>query len=215
MSKKIKWKKVVPWVIVGLLIFVPVIIFLPKFRILAGFFLYILAACTILPFPVDIGAFAVGAFYPPWLVALVGGIAASIAGFIDYFTVSYLMKVTRMEERLKNKKYYKKARDWFQRGGFVCIIISGFTTILFDVFRILACVTNYNRKKYAAAIFIGKTPRFFIEAKFGAVLLAKFSPWIYLVLLIMIIIVIIRTLLEKKGNSKNEKNGAAKNKKDH
>jgi membrane protein YqaA with SNARE-associated domain len=165
-----------------------VIIAFPKYRVLAGYFLYIVAACTILPIPVDIGAFGVGMFYNPLLVALVGGVAASIAGSIDYITVFYLLKIGRMGERLKKSKYYTISQRYFKRTGFFCILISGFTTVLFDVFRLLACVTNYNRKKYVAAIFIGKTPRFFIEAKLGARYLSKFSLWILLLAFLLIVI---------------------------
>ncbi len=191
--------------LLSLLLFIMCCLFFalcPEYRTLALYFLYTIAACSILPLPVDIGTLGAGMLYSPVLVALVGGIAAAIAGGADYLAISYLLKLGRVSEHLGNNKYYITAQKAFNRAAFVCILVSGFTTILFDAFRLLAFTTHYNRRKYVLAVFLGKTPRFFLDATLGANYLSGLLPWIWVVFLVVMILIIIKMVKTKFWNKK-------------
>ena len=108
-----------------------------------------------------------GEHHDPWLVALIGGIASCIAGLIDYVFLSLLMRHKRIQQ-IQQKKWYLTYARFFQKIAFVTLVVTAFTPIPFDPAKFLAITSRYDKRKYALAIFVGRTPRYFVLAKAGS-----------------------------------------------
>ncbi len=124
-------------------------------------------AMTFFPLPTHPYVIYVGEQYAPWLVAVVGGVATCVAGLIDYLLLSLLMRYQRIR-KLQQSSWYLRFSAFFRSMAFVTLVVAAFTPIPFDPFRFLAITTEYDKKKYILAIFVGRAPRYFILARVGS-----------------------------------------------
>ncbi len=124
-------------------------------------------AMTFLPLPTHPYVVYMGEQYAPGLVAVVGGIATCIAGLIDYLLLSRLMRYQRIR-KLQQSSWYLRFSAFFRSMAFIALVVVAFTPIPFDPFRFLAITTEYDKKKYILAIFVGRAPRYFILARVGS-----------------------------------------------
>jgi ribonucleoside-triphosphate reductase len=111
-----------------------------------------------------------GKIYNSFTIALIGGVAATLAGFIDYETINTVVKLKSVKKIYSEAKLYKKAIGFFLKAPFLMIIIAALTPIPFYPFKFLATSIDYPEDKYLSAIFIGRTPRYFILAYTGKVI---------------------------------------------
>ncbi len=131
------------------------------------YFLYMTFGLTFLPLPTPPIVVGMGKYYDPWFVALIGGIASCIAALIDYLAVSLIMRYKNIQ-KMQQKKWYLTYRDFFQKVAFVTLVITAFTPLPFDPAKFLAITSKYDKCKYTIAIFVGRTPRYFILAELGS-----------------------------------------------
>ena len=136
-------------------------------RGLLYYFFYMMVACTFFPLPTPPTVIYMGQHYPPWAVAVIGAAGSCVAGLIDYFVFSQLLRYKKVA-RIKETKTFQTFKRFFNKVAFVSMITAAFTPIPFDPFRFMAITTNYNKLKYVAAIFLGRGSRYYLLAAFGA-----------------------------------------------
>ena len=133
---------------------------------LVGYFFYMTLACTFFPLPTPPTVMYMGELHDALVVAVVGGVASCLAGLIDYSLFLLLIKQKKVRA-LQESSFYKRCAAFFNRIAFVSLVVAAFTPIPFDPFRFLAIASGYSRWGYLAAIFVGRTPRYYVLAKLG------------------------------------------------
>lgn len=139
------------------------------------YFFYMMVACTFFPLPTPPTVIYMGQHYPPLVVALIGALGSCIAGLIDYFIFSQLLRYKKVA-RIKETKTFQTFKKFFKKVAFLSMITAAFTPIPFDPFRFMAITTTYSKSKYVAAIFLGRGSRYYLLAAFGA--LVPIPTWI-------------------------------------
>jgi membrane protein YqaA with SNARE-associated domain len=104
-----------------------------------------------------------GKFYTPAIVALVSVVGTVATEAINYQLFSHLtgMKFFR---KTRDKKIVGKIIRLFHRAPFVALCAAGIAPVPFYPFRILTVLARYPIVKYVLAVFVSRTPRFFLLA---------------------------------------------------
>jgi len=136
------------------------------------FGIYISLCCTFLPLPTGAIVAAVAtrqANIAPdvWtvtlLVALVGGLASTVANLNDYHLFTLLLRHHRIG-RVRQMRLYLAAARWFGRAPFFLLVVFNILPIPVDVVRMLATTYRYGRGPFAAANFVGRFIRYGVIA---------------------------------------------------
>ena len=85
-----------------------------------------------------------------------------IAGFIDYETLTPLLKLKKVKKFYYDKNLYKKAVNLFYKFPFSMIVFAAFTPIPYYPFKFLSIASEYPLKKYLLALGVGRAPRYFL-----------------------------------------------------
>jgi len=134
---------------------------------LAGYFVYMSAACSILPLPSPPYVIGIGKIFNPWLIAFLGAFGNIIAAFFEYYFIGWLFSQTELQQKVEANKFFQRFADLFNRAGFSCLLFTGFAPIPLDPFHFTAILTRYSIPKYLLAIFIGRYPRYYLLALVG------------------------------------------------
>jgi membrane protein YqaA with SNARE-associated domain len=170
--RPISWKKWVAAFLVFLLLCAVVLLVargaprLARVEVLILYLLYMSVACTFLPLPTAWIVLWAAREVEPLSVAVIGAIGTCIANLHDYYIIHYLFRLERIK-RAKDKRFYKKAVEWFGRAPFATLAVASFLPIPIDAVRILAVSTDYPRRWYALATFAGRLPRYLLLAYVG------------------------------------------------
>ncbi len=136
------------------------------------FAVYISLCCTFLPMPANwvVAAIAMqdtavcpGAAATTLVVAVVGGVASSIANLNDYHLFTLLLR-HRKVARVRNTRLYGASARWFAKSPFTILVIFNIIPIPVDVIRMLATTYRYPRPRFALANFIGRFIRYGVIA---------------------------------------------------
>ena len=130
------------------------------------FALYVSLACTFCPLPILWIFLWIARDFNPFLVALVGAVATSIANLHDYYILNSLLRWDRIA-RAKESRWYRKGSAWFGRYPFATLTAANFLPLPIDVVRLLAISTGFSRVPFTAASFLGRFPRYLILAWLG------------------------------------------------
>lgn len=125
-------------------------------------------------------------YYSPLTIALVSIAGTIIVESINYSTFKFISELKPIE-KFRNNKFLNKIIDLFNYKPFLAIFIAGLTPVPFYPFRFLAVWTHYAVYKYLLAVFLSRTPRFFILAIIGYSL--KLPN--YLLILIFLVFIIL------------------------
>ena len=117
-----------------------------------------------------------GTLYDPWLVALVAGIATVWIEFFNYQLLKPLLNVSRIK-KLTAKRLYQKVEHWFRKVPFFALVFAGASPVPYAPFRVFAVNSGYPLDRYLLAVFIGRTPRYYLLALTGAAI--RLPPWAY------------------------------------
>lgn len=146
-----------------------------------------------------------GKFYPPLTIALV-----TIAGTLLTETLNYsaFKFVTDMNffQKIRHRKTVAKIVRLFNKVPFFALLVAGFTPVPFYPFRFLVVMARYPLTKYLLAVFLSRTPRFFLIALIGYTI--KFSDYLLVVLFAVLVSsanipFLIKYLKKKKKNKSN------------
>jgi membrane protein YqaA with SNARE-associated domain len=161
------------------------------------YFAYMTVACTFFPLPTPQVAMDYGERFSPMLAAILGGIGSCISGLIDYTLVTVVFRYEKIT-RIKKTRTYINIERLFRKAPFVTLVIAAFTPIPFEPVKLLACATRYNRIKFVLAIFVGRTPRYFLLGVFQREFLSIPRVYLYSSIIIIVTIEVIRRLLKRR-----------------
>ncbi len=140
-----------------------------------------------------------GKFYAPLTVALISVAGTLLAEALNYSVFKYLTDTT-LYKKLSRKKMVSKLIDLFNRMPFIALLVAGFTPIPFYPFRFLVVMAHYPIWKYLLAVFLSRTPRFFLLSLAGQVIKIPNSMLvvIFVILIAAANIPLLRSLIKKK-----------------
>jgi membrane protein YqaA with SNARE-associated domain len=140
-----------------------------------------------------------GEFYSPLIVAFV-----AIAGTLPTEAINYTVFRYVADLRALKKIRQSKVVELFKRKPFIALLIAGFTPLPFYPFRFLVVFAHYPIWKYLLAVFLSRTPRYFIIAYVGYAF--KIPPYLliatFIVLLLAVNAPIVIILIRKKKKKK-------------
>lgn len=113
-------------------------------------------------------------FYDPWTVAGVSAVGTVLTEWVNYLLVAYVRDRDVFRKALQGRTVTRLV-GWFHRAPFAALWVAGITPVPFYPFRFLAVVAKYRAWKYLLAVFLSRTPRFWIICVAGAAL--GFSDW--------------------------------------
>jgi len=125
-------------------------------------------------------------FYTPLTVTLVAIAGTLITEYINYSVFQYVSDFKVIKKILSNK-IVQKLVDLFKKAPFLALVIAGFSPIPFYPFRIIAVIAEYPLIRYLLAVFLSRTPRFYLFALFAHAL--KISDALLLAFFIFLIII--------------------------
>jgi membrane protein YqaA with SNARE-associated domain len=113
-------------------------------------------------------------FYDPWTVAGVSSVGTVLTEWMNYSVVAYVSDRAIFRKAIEGRTVAKLI-GWFHRAPFAALWVAGITPVPFYPFRFLAVVGKYRAWKYLLAVFLSRTPRFWIICVAGAAL--GFADW--------------------------------------
>jgi membrane protein YqaA with SNARE-associated domain len=134
---------------------------------LAGYFIYMSMACSIIPLPTPPYVIGMGKIFDPWVIALLGAIGNCIAGFFEYYFLTWLFSKTELRQKIETSKLFQRFTYIFNRAAFLSILLTSFSPVPLDPFYLAAILIRYSLSKYLLAIFIGKYLRYYSLALLG------------------------------------------------
>lgn len=140
-----------------------------------------------------------GKFYIPMKIALISSGGTILAEALNYSVFNFVVNMNFFD-KIRDKKTVTKIVDLFNKAPFLALIVAGFTPIPFYPFRFLVVMARYPLIKYILAIFLSRTPRFFLIAFLGRAV--KFPDYLLILLFVVLIISanlpLLRKLLKKR-----------------
>jgi len=134
------------------------------------FGLYAVPSNSVLPLPHEPGLLYFALYAPAWALALAGALGAALAAYADGWLVGWAFD-RPTGDRLREEPSWRRISGWLGRWPFptlVFVAFSGFPPI--QVVRVIVLSTRYSLHRYAAAVALGRAPRFFLLALFGQLL---------------------------------------------
>jgi len=146
-----------------------------------------------------------GKFYTPLTIAFVAVAGTVLTEILNYSVFKFITDL-KLFEKIKHKKAVNKIITLFYKAPFLALWIAGFTPVPFYPFRFLVVMARYPLPKYILAVFLSRTPRFFILGWFGHAVKIPDSMLIglFVVLIISINVPLIRTILKKRKQKQNK-----------
>lgn len=144
------------------------------------FGLYSVPANSVVPLPHEPGLLYFALFAPAWALALAGTLGTAVAAYADGKLVGWAFD-RPSGDRLKQDPTWRRVSGWLVRWPFLTLVfvaLAGLPPI--QVVRVLVLSTRYSLHRYAAAVSLGRFPRFYLLAVFGQ--LVAPPAWIMTVL---------------------------------
>ncbi len=120
-----------------------------------GIFLvgFIATSTILFPFPIDLATFFTPAFgLHPFLVSLAVGTGAAFGELTGYY-LGVGGGTIKIVKKSRLTKFFVK---FFEKAGFLTILITAFIPFPFDIIGILAGISKYDVRKFLIATGIGK-----------------------------------------------------------
>ena len=185
-------------IIFGVALWVTLSLF-PEYSTLWILFLYTIPSESLIAvIPHEPIIFYYSKLYHPFTVTWVTLIGTLFAEYVNYMVVTIFFEKTRLHD-LRNRQTFQKAIHYFLLAPFISLVIAAITPVPFYPFRIIAPVSSYPLKKYLLAILVGRTPRFYILAHFGHIVVLP-NRIIILLFVIMSILLIISLIRRREKN---------------
>lgn len=156
------------------------------------FVIFVSFACQFCPLPIIPAFLAISRAHNPFLIALLGSMATSIANLHDYYILNSLLNLERLK-RVRDSHWYKRASAWFSKYPFLTLSASNFIVPPVDVPRLLAISTGYSRVPFTLATFLGRYPRYLILSYLGYELKLS-NKAIIIILAVTLLIALIKYL---------------------
>jgi membrane protein YqaA with SNARE-associated domain len=146
------------------------------------FGLYSIPANSVLPIPHEPGLLHAARFAHALPLAIAGTIGAYLAARLDGRLVAWGMG-GQVGAALRASRSWQAVTRWLMRAPFVTVAAVSFTGLPpIQAVRILVLAGGYSVKRFAAAVALGRFPRFFLLALLGAPIARV--PWLMALLTI-------------------------------
>lgn len=133
----------------------------------ALFGLFAVPANSVIPLPHEPGLLYFALFAPAWALALAGTAGTFVAAYADGWLVGWAFDRPG-GDRLREDPTWRRISGWLVRWPFPTLVFVAFTGFPpIQVVRVMVLSTRYSLHRYAAAVAIGRLPRFFLLALFG------------------------------------------------
>jgi len=142
-------------------------------------------------------------FYSPLSVTLVAIVGTSLAEVLNYSVFKYVGDL-RPVKNVHYSKTVNKLIIFFNKAPFATLLVAGFTPVPFYPFRFLVVLARYPLLKYILAIFLSRTPRFYLLALFGYTF--KIPDYLLPVIFIILTIPFSYPMIRSFFKSKRDKN---------
>jgi len=164
-----KWKFIISTLTIATLTGIITYFYYPKYIGLVFLFFYIIPSNSFIPFPHEPAIIYYGKIFGPLLTTLTATIPTIIACIIDYAVLTPVFTRTRLS-KIKDTGIYKKTVHYFNKAPFFTNLIAALSPVPFYPVRILSVASQYPLWKYTTAIALGRIPRYYFLALFGALL---------------------------------------------
>lgn len=150
-------------------------------------------------------------FYIPITVTFVSIVGTLITEILNYSVFKFVVDLKSFDN-ISHGGFIKKIVDIFNKAPFAALWVAGFTPIPFYPLRFLVVLARYPLVKYVLAVFLSRTPRFYILALLGHAI--KIPDYWLLVIFVFLIIIanipIVKNVFNKKrrGTSNNSEKKA-------
>ena len=142
-----------------------------------------------------------GKYYSPLTIALVAAAGTLLAESLNYSVFKFVTDTSPFQ-KIRHKKAVTKIVELFKKAPFVALLVAGFTPVPFYPFRFLVVMAHYPLIKYILAVFLSRTPRFYILALVGNAI--KLPDYLLLLIFIVLIISPYLPLLRKALKSRQK-----------
>lgn len=105
-------------------------------------------------------------FYSPLSVTCVAIGGTCLAEVLNYSIFKYVGELKPVQS-VHTSKMVNKLITLFNKAPFAALLVAGFTPVPFYPFRFLVVLARYPLLKYILAVFLSRTPRFYLLALFG------------------------------------------------
>jgi len=142
-------------------------------------------------------------FYSPIAVTSVASAGTLLAEIINYSVFKFVGDLKPLN-RIRHTRWVSRLIELFKKAPFTALLVAGFTPVPFYPFRFLVVLARYPLWKYILAIFLSRTPRFFLLALLGHIYKIPdyLIPVIFIALAIPLAYPLVRSLLIKsKGKN--------------
>lgn len=156
---------------------------------LSGLFLFAVYSApsnSVIPIPHEPGLLLVAQYYHPTLVAAAGTVGTVVVSFADYDVVERVFRHPRMKGA-KESRIYRWSERWLMRYPFWTIVLFAVTPLPVYAVRVLAPASGYPVWRYAAAMAVGRYPRYLGVAWIGHVF--ELPGWFLLALFVVMFLV--------------------------
>lgn len=133
---------------------------------LALFFLYMMAA-GLVPLSLVSATLLAQKVAPPWALATTASLAFGAIALIDWQLVRRIFRVAALA-RLREKKLFSYVERWAAQAPFITTLLFAALPLPFTFARVIVPLSGYGRARYALAVALGRWPRIFVIAMFGA-----------------------------------------------
>lgn len=141
-------------------------------------------------------------FYAPWIVTLISAVGTVLAEVVNYTVIKFIGDLSPVQ-KISRGKTVVNLIQMFNRAPFAALLIAGFTPIPFYPFRFLVVLAHYPIAKYLLAVFLSRTPRFYIYAVLGhAIKIPDYLLAIFFVIGVAVAIPVMRGILKKAKDDK-------------
>lgn len=143
-------------------------------------------------------------FYSPLSVTFVAIVGTSLAEVLNYSVFKYVGELKPVQN-VHTSKMVNKLIILFNKAPFAALLVAGFTPVPFYPFRFLVVLARYPLLKYILAIFLSRTPRFYLLALFGYTIKIPdyLLPVIFVILTIPFSYPMIKNFMKNKRNKNN------------
>lgn len=146
-----------------------------------------------------------GKFYSPLTVALVASGGTLLTEILNYSAFKFITDL-KIFKKIHHRKTVNKIVELFNKSPFIALWLAGFTPIPFYPFRFLVVLARYPIAKYILAVFLSRTPRFYILAFVGHAV--KIPDYLLIILFIILIVSMnipfVKKILKKNSNKKKD-----------
>jgi len=125
-----------------------------------------------------------GKFYQPLTVAFIAITGTVLTEALNYSAFKFVTD-NSIFKKIHQGKMGTKIVELFKKAPFVALLVAGFTPVPFYPFRFLVVLARYPLVKYLLAVFLSRTPRFFILALAGYMI--KIPDYLLIAIFIVLI----------------------------